>query len=141
MVKLNKVIIIDDEPTSLFISSKTIELSNVFANIQTFEKPLEALAYLKEIYNNDILEEIPELILVDINMPIMNGWELIEEFNKIPHEKTKNTSIKILSSSNSERDIKKASLISKISDFISKPLTVERTKSFGNNLVINKYSF
>lgn len=141
MSKLNKVIIVDDEPTSLFICRKTLELSNVFTQIQTFESPVEALDYLKNVYSNNLVEEIPSLILVDINMPIMNGWEFIEEFKKLPEEKTKNTIINILSSSDSEQDIKKAAGIDKITDYISKPLTVEKAKTFPTNLMFNKYSF
>ncbi len=141
MSKLNKVIIVDDEPTSLFICRKTLELSNVFTQIQTFESPVEALDYLKNVYEKNLVEEIPSLILVDINMPIMNGWEFIEEFKKIPEDKTKNTIINILSSSDSEQDIKKAAGIDKITDYISKPLTVEKAKTFPTNLMFNKYSF
>jgi CheY-like chemotaxis protein len=141
MSKLNKVVIVDDEPTSLFICRKTLELSNVFTQIQTFESPVEALDYLKNVYSNNLVEEIPSLILVDINMPIMNGWEFIEEFKKLPEEKTKNTIINILSSSDSEQDIKKAAGIDKITDYISKPLTVEKAKTFPTNLLFNKYSF
>lgn len=141
MSKLNKVIIVDDEPTSLFICRKTLELSNVFTQIQTFESPVEALDYLKNVYDKNLVEEIPSLILVDINMPIMNGWEFIEEFKKLPEDKTKNTIINILSSSDSEQDIKKAAGIDKITDYISKPLTVEKAKTFPTNLMFNKYSF
>jgi CheY-like chemotaxis protein len=141
MSKLNKVIIVDDEPTSLFICRKTLELSNVFTQIQTFESPVEALDYLKSVYEKNLVEEIPSLILVDINMPIMNGWEFIEEFKKLPEDKTKNTIINILSSSDSEQDIKKAAGIDKITDYISKPLTVEKAKTFPTNLMFNKYSF
>ncbi|HTF82631.1 MAG TPA: response regulator [Cytophagales bacterium] len=141
MSKFNKVIIVDDEPTSLFICRKTLELSDLFTDIQTFESPVEALAYLNHIYLNNVVEEIPSLILVDINMPIMNGWEFIEEFKKLPEDKTKNTVINILSSSDSEQDIKKAAGIDKITDYISKPLTVEKTKTFPSYLIFNKYSF
>lgn len=141
MSKFNKVIIVDDEPTSLFICRKTLEQSDVFTHIQTFESPVEALTYLTHIFTNDIKDEIPALILVDINMPIMNGWEFVEEFKKLPEDKTKNTIINILSSSDSEQDIKKAAGIDKISDYISKPLTVEKAKTFPTNLIFNKYSF
>jgi CheY-like chemotaxis protein len=136
-----KVIIVDDDSTSLFISKKTLELSKEFSTIQTLDNPLEALEYLKDIYLNDKVEELPSLILVDINMPEMNGWEFIEEFNKIESEKARATVINILSSSDSEKDIKKAGLINRISNFFTKPLTPEHAKTISGSLTFNKYTF
>lgn len=129
MCKFKKVVIIDDESSSLFISRRIIEKANVFKNIQTFESPKTALNYLNKIYSEEDINEIPDLILVDINMPVMDGWEFVRQFEQIPNELTQNTTINILSSSISQVDLQTAQSLKKVNKFLSKPLTIELIKS------------
>jgi len=76
--------LIDDNEIDIFINKKTIESLNFIERIQTFNCPQDALNYLK------LIEEInayypllaPQLILLDINMPFMDGFGFLDEFNK-----------------------------------------------------------
>lgn len=140
MKKLTKVVIVDDNPYSNIAAKKVIELSKTFDTIQTFEDPVMAFSYLQGLYENNNYEAIPDLILVDLNMPEMSGWDFIRTFEMLPFESTRLTDIKILTGSDDEEDRKKASTFSRISAFITKPLSIEKVMSNIDRNQINKYS-
>lgn len=140
MRKLTKVVIVDDNPYSNIAAKKVIELSKTFDTIQTFEDPVMAFSYLQELYEENVYDQIPDLILVDLNMPEMSGWDFIRTFELLPFESTRLTDIKILTGSDDEEDRRKASTFSRISAFITKPLSIEKVLSNINRNQINKYS-
>jgi len=140
MKKLTKVVIVDDNPYSNIASKRVIQLSKTFDTIQTFEDPVLAFSYLQSLYERDVYSEIPDLILVDLNMPEMSGWDFIHTFELLPYESTKVTDIKILTGSDDDGDRRKASTFSRISDFITKPLNIEKIMSTMDRNQINKYS-
>jgi CheY-like chemotaxis protein len=81
--------------------------------------------YLTSIANN--VEIFPHIILVDINMPVLNGWEFLEVYEKLNIQRQK-VFLYMLSSSVYEYDIEKAKGFKSVDGFISKPLTIERLK-------------
>ena len=85
-----------------------------------YENGREALDNLSVILNSN--EKLPEVIFLDLNMPILNGWQFLDEFCKIPNIE-ENTRIYILSSSVYSGDIEKSKKYSIVKDFIQKPLT------------------
>ena len=85
MKKIDIVCIVEDDPTHLFITRKYLELSGIVENIMIYKNGKEAYDKLKAIFLNS--ESLPEIILLDLNMPIWDGWQFLEEFNKIPIEK------------------------------------------------------
>ena len=91
-----------------------------------FSNGLDALNFLKSTQE---AEELPEVIFLDINMPVMNGWEFMEEFAKIRNMLKKKIEIYILSSSTDSHDIKKAKSNPEIKDYIVKPLTPDLLKT------------
>lgn len=119
---LNKVLCVDDDPITLMLCKKVIERVNYTKEVNTAKNGEDALEYFSELKINEI--EPPELVLLDLNMPIMNGWELLDkylelEFNLI-FTKTK---FIVLSSTIDPSDIEKSKSYPMVIDFISKPIT------------------
>ena len=103
---------------------QVIERVNYTKEVDTAKNGEDAIAYFNQLKNNQ--EIPPELVLLDLNMPIMNGWELLDaylelEFNLI----FKETKFIVLSSTIDPSDIEKSKSYPMVIDFISKPITKE----------------
>lgn len=110
------IILIDDDKIVNFINRKIIQNTDSNVKLQDFNEAAKALAYLKE--NPDAA---PDIILLDINMPVMNGWEFLDAFVKLNIRSV----VYMLSSSIDPSDRLKASQYSCVRNFISKPLTAD----------------
>ena len=124
MKKIALTCIIDDDPIYIFGTRRMMEIANFCESFMIFNNGKNALETLEKI----ILAEgtLPELILLDLNMPIMDGWEFLDEFIKIPCEQK--VTIYIITSSIDNEDIKKAKTYSNVSNYILKPVTVDSLK-------------
>ena len=96
--KIKHILIIDDDDISNFATRKTLECYDLVEKVTVFDNPMEALDYLKTCKSQ------PDIILLDIKMPLMNGFQFIEEFKNIDS----NSIIFILSSSVYSKDKDKA---------------------------------
>lgn len=115
--------IIDDDPIYQIIINKIIRKSDAFSNCSSFINGKEALIALKNsIANNAIL---PDIILLDINMPVMDGWEFMEEMKNIKSEINKQIITYIVSSSIAIEDKDKSKTFNDIVGYISKPVTAD----------------
>ncbi len=121
--KYNKILIIDDNYIDNYITSAIIKKNNLANDLVEFDNGLKAIEYLEQNKDND--EELPDLILLDLYMPLMDGFEFLNLFEKIDFTSTKKCKICIVSSSIDDNDIIKAKLDKNIYTFISKPLTAE----------------
>ncbi|MBT30398.1 MAG: hypothetical protein CMO01_12125 [Thalassobius sp.] len=122
--KFDLVFLIDDDIDDLFIHTRRINKFNFAERLFTFTNAEEALGHLKKADSNTELS-LPEIIFLDINMPRMNAWRFLEEFDKLT-EKAKNAiSIFILTSSSDISDENRAYYNKNVKSFYSKPITNE----------------
>lgn len=110
------IVLIDDDQTTNALNTLIIERAELVDEIITFEQADKALEFFKEERESEYL------ILLDINMPIMNGWEFLQEFSKT---KQNGVHIVLLTSSIDPTDISKAKKFELVLDFKSKPLSIE----------------
>ena len=85
MKKVNLTCIIDDDPIFVFGIKKVMELINFSDSIMVFKNGQEALDNLRPIILAK--ENLPDIILLDLNMPVLDGWQFLDEFIKIPCSK------------------------------------------------------
>ncbi len=121
--QLNTILLIDDNQADNYYHRIIIEGMHITNNIAIALNGLEALTYLKKEG-----QVPPELILLDINMPKMNGWEFLEEYKQLDAKhKAKITIIMVTTSANPE-DKKRAAATAEVNGFTTKPLTEELMK-------------
>lgn len=82
MTKINSICIIDDDPITVFGIRKMLSAVTDCANINSYGNGKLAIDGLKQLLKEN--QEIPEVIFLDINMPIMDGWQFLEEFISLP---------------------------------------------------------
>ncbi|MTI22605.1 response regulator [Fulvivirga sp. RKSG066] len=134
IVKLANVLVIDDDEISNFIYTRVISSTGAADNIKSCMSGGEALQYLEDIVKNQP-EEFPKLIFLDINMPVMNGWDFLNKYQKIvPKEIQDSSTLCILSSSVYKDDIDKAHTYPQVSEYVPKPLTSDSLK-----ILLKKY--
>lgn len=121
--KIDLVMLVDDNDTDNFINKRIIELTNFASNIEIKNSGKSALEYLEKNKNNE--SKLPNLIFLDINMPIVDGFVFLYEFENFPANVKKKCKVVILSSSDNKRDIDKIVNNNYVVKFITKPLTEE----------------
>tara|TARA_B110000027_G_scaffold96918_1_gene102375 strand:+ start:3175 stop:3588 length:414 start_codon:yes stop_codon:yes gene_type:complete len=127
MVKKLPIIgIIDDDTIYHFILTSIINKNKLAESILSFLDGEKAIQYLTENKMNN--EKIPDVLFLDVNMPILDGWMFIEEYARIKTDITKKTLVFMLSSSANPIDIERADKISEISNYIIKPINLEEVK-------------
>jgi response regulator RpfG family c-di-GMP phosphodiesterase len=126
----SQFILIDDDPMNNLISKLTIEMTLGQSDIKAFVNPEVGLNYIQNEFQ--ALKETSALLLLDINMPIMSGWEFLEMFDNLNFDVKERVKICILSSSIDERDKERSYANKNVLDFLVKPLTdkdIERITS------------
>jgi CheY-like chemotaxis protein len=115
------VCIVDDDDIYQFTMVKTLKSLKLTDNIMVFSDGEEALNFMLDNLYNDV--ELPDIIFLDIDMPIMDGFQFMEEYVKIKPKLGKKITIYMVSSSVDPVDIERARKISEITDYIVKPIT------------------
>ena len=117
---MHKFLLIDDEEVFNFIHTQVIQLLEPNAAIKDIQSSSNALQYIKETMNKP--DQSPDVIFVDINMPEMNGFELMDEIQKLSSSFTKMPHIYMVTSSLFESDRKRAGQYSILKGFMEKPI-------------------
>lgn len=123
--------VVDDDPLYNFGIKKLFEFSSFAENNLFYKNGHEAIEGLSEIVKKG--EPIPDVILLDINMPIMNGWQFLEEFKTREMDQF-GIRIFVVSSSINQEEIDRANAYEFVSGYIFKPLTLDKIKELKEKL-------
>ena|ERR1700761_9579515 len=119
-----RFIVIDDDDFNNKICTVTIEKISKDADIKTFLDPVEGFAHIVSEYSRTD-HNATAVLFLDINMPVMNGWEFLERFEELDTAIKNRVKIYILSSSVDKRDIERAKQNKNVVHYLIKPLTKE----------------
>src|SRR6185436_6084296 len=118
---IDLVMLVDDNETDNFISKRIIEITDFADRVEVKNSGKSALDYLAENQNSP--ENLPNIIFLDINMPVVDGFVFLYEFEKFRELVRTKCKVIILSSSDTQRDIDKIVNNNYVIKFITKPLT------------------
>ena len=123
----DKICLIDDDEIYLFLMKKSFSAMGVNNDVLSFLNGADALEELIKLKNNH--EALPSIIFLDINMPIMDGWEFLTEFRKVNANIIHEISVYIVSSSIASEDIEKSKTFPEIVEYLPKPVEIETLAS------------
>ncbi|MCG8385462.1 MAG: response regulator [Cytophagales bacterium] len=118
----DSVLLVDDNDIDLFINKKIIEFNNFSNHLISLSSSQEALDYLQKAEKGSL----PQLIFLDLNMPLSDGFQFLAEFSKLEEHIKTGVSIVILTSSNNPNDRDKVEKNANVLYFLSKPLNEEK---------------
>jgi len=121
------VMLIDDSQVDLFLNKKFLNISNISDNVFSFLSARNALQYIED--NIQEPENLPNLILLDIKMPDINGFQFLEHFKKLQPRLKKDIKIVMLSSSIDPKDLSRAKSSEHVFDILKKPLNPNELKA------------
>ena len=124
-----EIFLVDDDEIQNLLIKGIARKVNSEINIVYFSNPLEALENLK----NKGANEQPLLILLDLNMPELSGWEFLEQYELFAHK----TKVVILTSSIDNSDIRKSSTNPAIIEYFSKPLSINQLENLVNRVTVS----
>jgi CheY-like chemotaxis protein len=127
MSKFNAIFLVDDDPVINLVNKRLLKKTGISDRIEDFLGGEEALEKISDESPSD-----PILIFLDINMPVLNGWEFLNKYMLLFPER--NDQILILSSSIDYQDRQKAKEFKIVSGFLEKPLTLEKISTYFPNL-------
>ena len=134
---LDQILCIDDDPITLMLCKKVIVKSSFSNEIITSQNGEEALSYFNTIkYTNNQNKPIPQpqLIFLDLNMPVMGGWEFLDYFNSEEFSEFNTIKVVVLSSTIDPEDLEKSKQYPMVIDFLSKPISKSMLEYLKNKL-------
>lgn len=123
---VNTACIIDDDNIYVSLIKKIIQSKNLCSELLIFNNGQQSMNYFKENINKD---KIPEIILLDLNMPVMDGWEFLEKFSKIKDNLQKEIKLYVVSSSINPSDVNRAKSSPAVQDYLIKPVHIKNLES------------
>ena len=131
-MKSVNVFVVDDDDIYQFTIGITLKNISAVNNIRSFSDGAKALEHLLTHQNTN--DELPDIILLDINMPVMDGFQFMEEFTELLPKISKSIKVYMVSSSMDPKDIKKVERIEAISDYLIKPVNANQIKEILSEL-------
>lgn len=117
-----KIFLVDDDDVFNYLNESIIKIETPEAEIQTFKSGEEVIDFLHAQPTEFV---VPDLMLLDIRMPNMDGFELLEVLAAIPQNPFSKTNIYLLSSTLNEKDLERAKKFELVKSFLGKPLTTD----------------
>ena len=114
--RLREILLVDDSEADNYIHRRVIQKSGVVETVSVARNGQEALDHLAQS------EQPPELIFLDINMPVLDGWGFLEGLKELPEAKRHSVVITMLTTSQNQRDRARAESLGVVAAFIVKPL-------------------
>lgn len=105
MKKINSIYVVDDDKIYHFLLKNLMKQNGIEADLSFFINGQDAIDHIK---NNNSVHLLPDFIFLDVNMPIMDGWQFLEEYVKFEGQLANKPTIYMISSSNNEVDINRA---------------------------------
>lgn len=132
MKKLSGVLLIDDDDTTNFLNQRLLDRMKVTDHVRTFVNGKQAFDYLYNVSNNNYEKENneyfkPELIFLDINMPVMDGFEMLELYERLDANFRKNIIMAVLTTSTHPQDTSSSKRYN--AEYLTKPLTTEKVNA------------
>ena len=124
--KYRTVMLIDDNEIDNLINQKMIEAASVTENIYTHTGAKSAIEFLKNMEKLDMADQVlPDLIFLDIDMPLMDGFQFLDEFEKLSNVAKKKCKIVMLTSSINPQDFNRSKKYENVRLYLNKPLSHE----------------
>lgn len=136
---LDLILCVDDDPITLMLCKMVISRSEFAKTIITAQNGEEALNYFNDRRINNVgatISDYPKLIFLDLNMPVMGGWEFLDHFSKEEYRSAfSDCKVIVLSSTIDPEDIRKAKTYPMVLDFLSKPISSEMLDGLKSTLL------
>ncbi|MFP5041042.1 response regulator [Parasediminibacterium sp. JCM 36343] len=133
--KVDSVCIVDDDLIYQYLAKEEIEFTDMVSKIMFFDDGEKAIQFILEMLDKNKRHELPDIIFLDVNMPVMDGWEFLEAYILLKPRLEKNIVIYLVSSSIDMRDMDRAREISEVSDYIIKPVSGDRLQAIFTELL------
>ncbi len=133
--KVESVCIIDDDIIYQYLAKEEIEYTNLVQKVMFFDDGEQAIQFIDEKLTSDDIDALPDIIFLDINMPVMDGWDFLDAYIHLRPRIGKKIVIYVVSSSIDIRDMDKAKEYSSVSDYIIKPVSSYRLTSIFTELL------
>ena len=121
---LKTVLLVDDDDATNFIHRCVIESTGFVDNVVVVEDGREAIEYLQK--NKEQNEALPNIIFLDLNMPLMDGWEVIDKLKELNITQKDGTFVCILTTSENPEDLEKAKNIELVDEYLTKLLDKDK---------------